>query len=179
VRAELCAIAKQIWAELHPKRVRGRRLGTGLEPIEILLVEDSPAAALLTTEALRDPKVSYHVQVVVDGEEALKFLHREAPHPSAPRPDLILLDFNLPKVDGRQVLATIKADANLMDIPVIVLTCSSNPSDVEDAYHYQAAGYITKPAALDEYFTAIRSLTQLWFNVMTMPKTARAKAFVA
>jgi CheY-like chemotaxis protein len=149
----------------------------GLAPIEILLVEDSPAAALLTTEALRDPKVSYHVQIVEDGEEALKFLHREGPHSAAPRPDLILLDLNLPKVDGREVLATIKADASLMDIPVIVLTCSNNPTDVENAYHHQAAGYITKPAPLDEYFTAIRSLIQLWFNVMTLPKTARAKAF--
>jgi CheY-like chemotaxis protein len=154
-------------------------MGTSLAPIEILLVEDSPAAALLTTEALRDPRVSYHVQVVEDGEEALKFLRREAPYSAKARPDLILLDFNLPKVDGREVLVTIKADANLMDIPVIVLTCSSNPADVEEAYHHQAAGYITKPAELDEFFTAIRSLIQVWFNVMTLPKTARARAFGA
>jgi two-component system, chemotaxis family, response regulator Rcp1 len=151
-------------------------MGTNLAPIEILLVEDSPAAALLTTEALRDPRVSYHVQVVEDGEEALKFLHREAPYSAGARPDLILLDLNLPKVDGREVLATIKADASLMDIPVIVLTCSSNPADVEDAYRHQAAGYITKPAELDEFFIAIRSLIQVWFNVMTLPKTARARA---
>jgi CheY-like chemotaxis protein len=152
-------------------------MGTNLTPIEILLVEDNPAAVLLTTEALRDPKVSYHLQVVEDGEAALKLLYREGRHSAAPRPDLVLLDLNLPKIDGREVLATIKADPNLMDIPVIVLTCSSSPSDVEDAYRHQIAGYITKPAGLDEYFTAIRSLTQLWFNVMTLPKTARAKAF--
>jgi chemotaxis family two-component system response regulator Rcp1 len=147
-----------------------------LAPIEILLVEDSPEAAHLTIEALRDPKVNYHVQVVEDGEEALHFLHREEPHLSAPRPDLIFLDLNLPKIDGRKVLATIKAEENLMDIPVIVLTCSSNPADVEDAYRHQVAAYITKPAGLDEYFAAIRSLTQLWFNRITLPKTARENA---
>jgi chemotaxis family two-component system response regulator Rcp1 len=147
-----------------------------LVPIEILLVEDNPAAAQLTMEALRDPKVSYHVDVVEDGEEALHFLHREAPYVAAPRPDLILLDLGLPKIDGRQVLATIKADEDLMDIPVIVLSSSSTPTDVEDGYRHQIAGYITKPAGLDEYFTAIRSLTQLWFNVMMLPKTARANA---
>lgn len=152
-------------------------MGNDLAPIEILLVEDNPASALLTTEALRDPKVSYHLQVVEDGEAALKLLYRQGPHSAAPRPDLVLLDLNLPKIDGREVLATIKADPNLMDIPVIVLSCSSSPSDVEDAYRRQSAGYITKPAELDEYFTAIRSLIQVWFNVMTLPKTARAKAF--
>ncbi len=148
-----------------------------MAPIEILVIEDNPAAALLTTEALRDPKVKYHVQIAEDGEDALKLLRREGPHGAAPRPDLILLDLNLPKMDGREVLAAIKADANLMAIPVIVLTCSNNPDDVEDAYRHQIAGYITKPAGFDEYFTAIRSLTQLWFNVMSLPKTARAKAF--
>ena len=132
-----------------------------MAPIEILLVEDNPAAVHLTLEALRDPKVSYHVQVVEDGEAALSFLHGEAPYLAAPRPDLIFLDLSLPKIDGREVLATIKADESLMDIPVIVLTCSSNPTDVEDGYRHQIAGYITKPAGLDEYFTAIRSLTHL------------------
>ena len=147
-----------------------------MAPIEILLVEDNPATAQLTIEALRDPKVSYHVDVVEDGEEALHFLHREAAYLAAPRPDLIFLDLGLPKIDGRKVLATIKADESLRDIPVIVLSCSSNPTDVEEGYRNQIAGYVTKPAGLDEYFTAIRSVTQLWFNVMTLPKTARANA---
>jgi CheY-like chemotaxis protein len=147
--------------------------------IEILLVEDDPAAVHLTIEAfevLQDPKVPYHVLVVEDGEEALDFLRREPPHADAPRPDLILLDLNLPKIDGRAVLATIKADAKLMDIPVIVLSSSSNPADVEYAYRLQVAGYITKSADLAEFLTAIRALRQLWFTVMTLPKTARANA---
>lgn len=137
-------------------------------PIEVLLVEDSPAAALLTKEALRDARVPNRVHIVADGEEALKFLHREAPHSGAPRPNLILLDLNLPKVDGRAVLATIKNDTSLMDIPVVVLTCSDDPRDIQDAYRHQAAAFITKPTNLDDYFTAIRSLGQLWFHVITI-----------
>ena len=145
--------------------------------IEILLVEDDPASARLTGEAfeaLHDPKVPYHVRIVKDGEEALSFLRQEPPYANAPRPDLILLDLNLPKVDGKALLATIKADAELMDIPVIVLSCSSNPADVKDAYRRQAAGYITKSSDLGEYLTAIRSVRQLWFKVMTLPKAGRA-----
>jgi chemotaxis family two-component system response regulator Rcp1 len=143
-------------------------------PIEVLLVEDSPEAAQLTLEALRDALVPNHISVVTDGEQALGYLEQEPPYSDAPRPDVILLDLNLPKVDGRKVLATIKADENLMDIPVIVLTCSNNPSDVEGAYQNQVAGYITKPSDLDEYFTAVRSLKQLWFNVMTLPRRVKA-----
>jgi two-component system, chemotaxis family, response regulator Rcp1 len=143
--------------------------------IEILLVEDNPAAAQLTLEALRDAQTPNRIHVVAEGEEALRFLRRAAPWSTAPRPHLILLDLNLPKLDGRAVLAMIKSDRSLMDIPVIVLTCSSNPQDVEDAYRNQAAGYITKPADLDEYFTAVRLLKQLWFNVMTLPPELRLR----
>jgi CheY-like chemotaxis protein len=142
------------------------------EPIQVLLVEDGPAAALLTQEALRDPRVPNRIHVVADGDEALRILYREPPHDDAPRPDLILLDLNLPKVDGRDVLARIKTDANLKDIPVVVLTCTGSPRDVEHVYRHQAAGYITKHADLDKYFTAIRLLKELWFNVMTLPKKA-------
>jgi chemotaxis family two-component system response regulator Rcp1 len=145
-------------------------------PLEVLLVEDSPEAAQLTLEALRDALVPNRISVATDGEQALGFLHRKPPYSDTPRPDLILLDLNLPKVDGRTVLATIKADENLMDIPVIVLTCSDNPADVEGAYQHQVAGYITKPSDLDEYFTAVRALKQLWFNVMTLPRRAKAKS---
>ena len=144
------------------------------EPIHVLLVEDSPASALLTQEALRDPRVPNRIHVVADGEEALRFLYREPPHVDAPRPDLVLLDLNLPKVDGREVLAAIKGDAKLKDIPVIVLTSSANPEDVEFVYRHQAAGYITKHADLDDYFTAIRLLKELWFNVMTLPEKDKA-----
>lgn len=143
-------------------------------PIQVLLVEDSPGAAQLTLEALRDALVPNRIHVVTDGEAALKFIHQEPPYSDAPRPNLILLDLNLPKVDGRNVLATIKSDPSLMDIPVIVLTCSENPQDVEGAYQLQVAGYITKPADLDEYFTAIRLLKQLWFKIMTLPKRVKA-----
>ena len=143
-------------------------------PIEVLLVEDNPAAAKLTLEALRDALIPNHIHVVTDGEAALRFLRRDPPHPDAPRPDLILLDLNLPRVDGRAVLATIKADTDLLDIPVIVLTCSSNPRDVADAYQHHAAGYITKPCDLDQYFSAVRMLKQLWFNVMTLPMRSKA-----
>ncbi len=137
--------------------------------IQVLLAEDDPAAAQLTIEALRDPRVRPVVHVVADGEEALSFLHREPPYADAPRPDIILLDLNMPKIDGREVLARIKTDASLKSIPVIVLTSSSNPNDVEVAYRHQVAGYITKYSELDRYFTAIRSLKELWFNVITLP----------
>jgi chemotaxis family two-component system response regulator Rcp1 len=143
-------------------------------PLEVLLIEDSPEAAQLTLEALRDALVPNHISVVADGEQALSFLQREPPYSDTPRPDLILLDLNLPKVDGRAVLARIKADESLMDIPVVVLTCSDNPADVEGAYRHQVAGYITKPSDLDEYFTAVRSLKQLWFKVMTLPRRVKA-----
>jgi two-component system response regulator len=109
------------------------------------------------------------VHVVSDGEEALSFLHRQPPYADAPRPDIILLDLTLPKIDGREVLVRIKADASLDSIPVIVVTSSSNPSDVEAAYRLQVAGYIPKCSELDRYFTAIRSLKELWFNVITLP----------
>jgi two-component system, chemotaxis family, response regulator Rcp1 len=142
------------------------------QSLEILLVEDSPADANLTMEALRDPQVPNRIHVVGDGVEALRFLRRHAPHAAAPRPDIILLDLNLPRMDGKEVLAEIKSDANLKDIPVIVLTCSGNPQDVEHVYRNQAAGYITKHPELDRYFTAIRSLKELWFNFMTLPKKA-------
>ena len=137
--------------------------------IQVLLAEDDPAAAQITIEALRDPRVRPVVHVVSDGEEALNFLHRQPPYADAPRPDIILLDLNMPKVDGREVLVRIKADATLDSIPVIVLTSSSNPNDVEAAYRLQVAGYITKYSELDRYFTAIRSLKELWFNVITLP----------
>jgi CheY-like chemotaxis protein len=142
------------------------------QSLDILLVEDSPADANLTMEALRDPRVPNRIHVVADGVEALRFLRRHPAYASAPRPDIILLDLNLPRMDGKEVLAEIKSDANLKNIPVIVLTCSGNPQDVEDVYRHQAAGYITKHPEFDRYFTALRSLKELWFNFMTLPKKA-------
>src|SRR4051812_43253570 len=117
----------------------------------VLLVEDNPAAVRLTTEALRDALVPNHVYVVGDGEAALDFLYRRTPYADAPRPDIILLDLGLPKLDGRQVLARLKADQNLSTIPVVVLTNSAAPQDINDAYRLHASCYITKPSGLDEY----------------------------
>jgi two-component system, chemotaxis family, response regulator Rcp1 len=143
--------------------------GRLVKPIEVLLVEDNPADALLTTEALRDALVPYEVHVVPDGEQALTFLHHTSKYSHAPRPHLIILDLNLPRVDGREVLDQIKMEPGLADIPVVVLSSSSNPSDIAYAYRHHAAGYITKPADLDKFFTAIRSLKEFWFRTATFP----------
>jgi CheY-like chemotaxis protein len=148
---------------------RRRHLNTET-PLNVLLVEDEPASVALTLEALRDPKIAYEVHTVEDGEQALKYLRKQSPFEVAPRPDIILLDLNLPKVDGREVLATIRGDANLAAIPVVVLTSSANPEDVAMMYHFHVAGYITKPAQFNEYFTAIRSLKELWFKHVTLQR---------
>jgi two-component system, chemotaxis family, response regulator Rcp1 len=140
------------------------------QPIEVLLVEDDPGAAHLTAEALRDARVRHNVHVLTDGEAAWSYLNRVLPYANAPRPDLVLLDFNLPKLDGRELLVRIKANESLMDIPVVVITYSDNPKDVADAYRNHAACFITKPAELDQYFNAIRVLKELWYSVATLPK---------
>lgn len=111
----------------------------------------------------------YQIHHVEDGEAALNFLYRRAPFGDAPHPDLILLDLGLPKLDGRQVLTKIKADVSLSAIPVVVLTTSDNPTDIGDAYRIQASCYIPKPSGVDEYFTAIRSLKELWFKAAVFP----------
>jgi CheY-like chemotaxis protein len=142
--------------------------------IEILVVEDSEADARLTMEALRDPRIPYHVQLAGDGEEALKFLHHEPPYRDSPRPAMILLDLNLPKVDGITVLTEVKSDPELKEIPVVVFSGSSSPDDVEQAYRHQAALYITKPVEVDKYFAAIRSLKEMCFTVATLPANGEA-----
>lgn len=138
-------------------------------PIEILLVEDNPPDARLTLEALRDARILNKVHVVKDGEQAMSFLRRQNSHVDAPRPDLVLLDLDLPRMDGREVLREMKADPDLLGIPVVVLTSSKKDSDVVDAYKHQVSCYIKKPLNPDDYFTAIRSLKELWFNVVTLP----------
>ncbi|HTI51323.1 MAG TPA: response regulator [Planctomycetaceae bacterium] len=147
-------------------------MGTGTEmgrPIEILLVEDSPSDADLTKEALHEGRVINHLQVVQDGEQALAFLRRQQPFAAAPRPDLILLDLNLPKKDGREVLAEIKSDDDLKYIPVVVLTTSKEESDVMAAYGRNANCYITKPVDLDQFIDVIRSIDNFWLNIVTLP----------
>jgi len=144
----------------HPARV---------EPIEILLVEDSPADVDLTREALEDAKVRNHLSVVADGVEALAFLRREGRYADAPRPDLILLDLNLPKKDGREVLAEIKADPALRRIPVVVLTTSEAEQDILRSYDLHANCYITKPVDLEAFIEVVRSIEGFWLAIVRLP----------
>jgi two-component system, chemotaxis family, response regulator Rcp1 len=145
---------------------------TVAQSLEILLVEDSPADAHLTLEALRDPRTVCHL--VEDAVEALRFLRRNSPHDAAPRPDIILLDLNLPGMDGKELLVEIKNDELLRDIPVVVLSSSANPDDISYAYSHHAACYITKSTHLDQYMTAVRTLKELWFHTASFPKKATA-----
>lgn len=140
---------------------------------EILLVEDRAADVRLTREALKEHKLLHNLSVVSDGEQALSFLRREPPHNAAPRPDLILLDLNLPKVDGRRVLTEIKGDPSLRHIPVVVLTSSSSQEDVEGAYALGANCYVTKPVGFIEFGEVVRSVDSFWLSVVTLPPRKR------
>ena len=142
-------------------------------PIEVLLVEDNPGDVRLTREALRDGKVSNRLSVVQDGVEALRFLRREEPYADAPRPDVVLLDLNLPKKDGRQVLQEIKQDPALRTIPVVILTSSDAERDISGAYALQANCYITKPVDLDQFITVVRSIEDFWFSIVKLPPEPR------
>ena len=138
-------------------------------PIQILLVEDNPGDVELTREALHDTKVHMHLSVVPDGVEAMAFLRREGAYADAPRPDLILLDLNLPRKDGRGVLADVKQDPALRHIPVVVLTSSQAEQDIVRAYELHANCYVTKPVDLDQFVTIVRSIEQFWFTVVKLP----------
>ena len=138
-------------------------------PIEILLVEDNPGDVRLTAEALKEGKIRNHMSVVADGEEAMAFLRREGAHASAPRPDLVLLDLNLPRKDGREVLAEIKEDDALKRIPVVVLTTSKAEEDILRTYNLHANCYITKPVDLDQFITVVRTIEDFWFSVVSLP----------
>ena len=138
-------------------------------PIEILLVEDNPGDVRLTIEGLKDSKVRNKLHVARDGVEAMEFLHREGPYSGASRPDVILLDLNLPRMDGREVLAAIKSDAKLKTIPVVVLTTSRAEQDVLRSYELQANCYITKPVDLEQFITVVRSIEDFWFTIVTLP----------
>ena len=138
-------------------------------PIEILLVEDNPGDVRLTKESLRESKVRNNLHVAPDGVAALAFLRREGSYAEVPRPDLILLDLNLPKKDGREVLAEIKADPALKTIPVVVLTTSSAEQDVLRSYELQAASYITKPVDLEQFITVVKSIEDFWLTIVTLP----------
>lgn len=137
--------------------------------IEILLVEDNPGDARLAQEAIREAQMRNHLNWVHDGVEALTFLRRERPHQQAPRPDIILLDLNLPRKDGREVLAEIKKDDQFKRIPVIVLTTSEAEEDISRAYRLKANCYITKPPQLDQFVHIVKSIEDFWFHVVRLP----------
>ena len=138
-------------------------------PIEILLVEDSPSDTELTLEALRDFRVRNNVSVVEDGVLALEFLHQQGPYTEAPRPDLIMLDLNLPRMDGREVLTAIKSDERFRSIPVVVLTTSRADQDILRAYQLNANCYINKPVDFNQFLEVVRSIETFWLFVVTLP----------
>ncbi|MCH8246824.1 MAG: response regulator [Bacteroidetes bacterium] len=137
--------------------------------VEILLVEDNPADVRLTIEALKDAKVSNKLHVAVDGVEALSFLRREGEYADAVRPDLILLDLNLPKKDGLVVLSEIKEDESLKHIPVVVLTSSSEEKDILAAYDHHVNAYVTKPVDLNDFLKVIKGLEDFWLSIVRLP----------
>jgi len=138
-------------------------------PIEILLVEDNPGDARLTLEAFKEGRVLNNFTVIKDGVEALAYLRRDGPYASSVEPDLILLDLNLPKKDGREVLAEIKNDKHLMKIPVVVLTTSAAEEDIARAYSRHANCYITKPVDLDQFLRVVQSIESFWLSLVNLP----------
>jgi two-component system, chemotaxis family, response regulator Rcp1 len=142
---------------------------TEVRPVQILLVEDSPSDTELTVEALKEAKVRNHLSIVEDGEQAMQFLRRRGEFKDAPRPDLIMLDLNLPRKDGREVLAEIKSDNALKSIPVVVLTTSRAEQDIARAYQLSANCYITKPVDFEQFLQVVRSIESFWLFVVTLP----------
>ena len=138
-------------------------------PVEILLVEDNPGDVRLTRESLREGKLPNALSVAQDGEEAMAFLRREGKHADATRPDLILLDLNLPKKDGRKVLAEIKQDPKLKRIPVVILTTSQAEQDIIKTYDLHANCYVTKPVDLDQFIRVVQSIEDFWLTVVKLP----------
>lgn len=138
--------------------------------LQILLVEDNPGDITLTREAFDEGKLHHRLHVVMDGVEALRYLRREGEYTESPTPDLILLDLNLPKRDGRQVLEDIKRDPVLREIPVIVLTTSDDEADVHRAYGLHANCYLTKPVDMDEFLHVVRSLEEFWLTLVRLPR---------
>ena len=141
----------------------------GEEPVEILLVEDNPGDYRLTKEALREGKVYNNLHWAQDGVDAVDFLKRRGKYADAPRPDIILLDLNLPKKDGREVLHEIKQDENLRSIPVVILTTSKAEEDVLKSYDLHANCYVTKPVDLDKFIVVVQSIDRFWLTVVTLP----------
>jgi chemotaxis family two-component system response regulator Rcp1 len=141
----------------------------GGRPVEILLVEDNPADVRLTIEVFKDSRITNHISVAADGEEALAFLRKKGKYAGADRPDLILLDLNLPRKDGREVLSEIKADRDLKAIPIIVLTTSDADQDVWKAYESGVNSYIKKPVDLEQFIRIFRSIEDFWLTIVKLP----------
>jgi len=141
----------------------------GQKPIEILMVEDSPTDAQLTIEALHAAKIANRLSHVEDGVEALRFVRRQGPYAGAPRPDLILLDLNLPRKDGREVLDELKRDPDLKVIPVVVLTTSRSEQDVLRSYQLHANCYITKPVDFTQFMEVVKTIENFWLTIVTLP----------
>jgi len=139
------------------------------KPIEILLVEDNAGDARLAREALRDAKVRNNLTWLSDGEEALAFLRRKGKYSNAPRPDLILLDLNLPRKDGREVLTEMKSDDHFKRIPVVILTTSQAEEDILKAYHLNANCYIPKPVDLERFLTVVKTIEDFWLTIVKLP----------
>lgn len=140
-------------------------------PADFLLVEDNPGDVRLTQEALKNYKVQNNLHVATDGEEAMAFLRRQGKYGNAPRPDIILLDLNLPKKDGREVLAEIKSDPNLKAIPVVIITSSEAEQDVVKSYNLNANCYVTKPVNLDQFIKVVQSINDFWLTIVKLPST--------
>lgn len=141
-----------------------------LKSIDILLAEDSPGDADLAKEALEESKLKNKLYVVVDGQEALDFLFKKGKYKDVPRPDLILLDLNMPKVDGREVLKIVKEDKNLRSIPVVILTTSRAEEDILKTYDLHANCYISKPLDLDKFMEVVNAIENFWISIVTLPK---------
>ena len=148
-------------------------IGTDATPMEVLLVEDSPGDVRLTREAFTDAKVHINLHVVSDGADAMAFLNHEGQHAKAPRPDLILLDLNLPKKNGREVLAEIKESPALKAIPVVILTTSASEADILRSYLLHANCYITKPVDLEGFLNVVKSIDNFWLSVVQLPRENR------
>ncbi len=142
---------------------------TMAKPIEILLVEDNPGDVRLTREAFKEGKVLNNLSVVEDGAEAMAFLRQQGKYADAPRPDLILLDLNLPKKDGREVLPEIKGDTNLKRIPVVILTTSKAEQDILKTYNLHANCYVTKPVDLEQFISVVRFVQHFWLSIVKLP----------
>jgi chemotaxis family two-component system response regulator Rcp1 len=137
--------------------------------VEILLVEDNPADVLLMEEALREGKMANNLYAVNNGDEAMDFLNRRGKYRDAPRPDLIMLDLNLPRKDGREVLAEVKEDPELRKIPVVVVTTSRSEADIDKSYKLHANAYVTKPVNVRQFFDVVQQIEDFWFTIVKLP----------